>query len=98
LYDGLPVAARDVLAPEIGEIIGGSQREERLEILDTRMAEDGIDQEHYAPTLPSPASEGWFNRRSPPTVLDNSAFGWPSIPRSAVGRKSGKRIPPAGWG
>ena len=28
------VAARDVLAPEIGEIIGGSQREERLEVLD----------------------------------------------------------------
>jgi hypothetical protein len=45
-----------VLAPEIGEIIGGSQREERLEILDTRIAEHGIDREHYAPTVPSPAS------------------------------------------
>jgi hypothetical protein len=41
---------------EIGEIIRASQREERLEILDTRMAEHGIDQVHYAPTLPSPAS------------------------------------------
>ena len=45
-----------MLAPEIGEIIGGSQREERLEILDTRIAEHGIDREHYAPTVPSPAS------------------------------------------
>jgi asparaginyl-tRNA synthetase len=46
----------DPLAPGIGEIIGGSQREERLEILDRNMAERGIDREHYAPTLPSPAS------------------------------------------
>jgi asparaginyl-tRNA synthetase len=35
----------DVLAPGIGEIVGGSQREERLEFLDRRMAEIGIDQE-----------------------------------------------------
>ena len=41
-------AAMDVLAPGIGEIIGGSQREERLAVLDARMAERGIDQEHYA--------------------------------------------------
>ena len=38
----------DVLAPGIGEIIGGSQREERLEVLDRSMAERGIDKEHYA--------------------------------------------------
>src|SRR6202045_3706248 len=54
--DGLTVAAMDVLAPGIGEIIGGSQREERLEVLDRNMTERGIDREHYAPTLPSPAS------------------------------------------
>ena len=36
--DGKTVAAMDVLAPGIGEIIGGSQREERLELLDRRMA------------------------------------------------------------
>ncbi len=35
--DGRTVAAMDVLAPGIGEIIGGSQREERLEVLDERM-------------------------------------------------------------
>src|SRR5438128_6110652 len=50
--DGRTVAAMDVLAPGIGEIIGGSQREERLEVLDRSMAERGIDREHYAPTLP----------------------------------------------
>ena len=37
--DGKTVAAMDVLAPGIGEIIGGSQREERLDVLDARMAE-----------------------------------------------------------
>jgi asparaginyl-tRNA synthetase len=46
--DGSTVAAMDVLAPGIGEIIGGSQREERLEVLDARMAERGIDRDHYA--------------------------------------------------
>jgi asparaginyl-tRNA synthetase len=46
--DGRTVAAMDVLAPGIGEIVGGSQREERLEVLDARMEERGIDKEHYA--------------------------------------------------
>ena len=41
--DERTVAAMDVLAPGIGEIIGGSQREERLEILDQRMAAQGLD-------------------------------------------------------
>jgi asparaginyl-tRNA synthetase len=45
--DGRTVAAMDVLAPGIGEIIGGSQREERLEVLDARMDELGINKEHY---------------------------------------------------
>src|SRR5262245_60322756 len=38
--DGRTVAAMDVLAPGIGEIIGGSQREERLDVLDQTIAED----------------------------------------------------------
>ena len=46
--DGRTVAAMDVLAPGIGEIVGGSQREERLEVLDRRMDEVGIDKEHMA--------------------------------------------------
>ncbi len=45
--DEKTVAAMDVLAPGIGEIIGGSQREERLDILDARMAQFGLDPAHY---------------------------------------------------
>jgi asparaginyl-tRNA synthetase len=45
--DGRTVAALDVLAPGIGEIIGGSQREERLDVLERRMDELGLDKEHY---------------------------------------------------
>jgi asparaginyl-tRNA synthetase len=45
--DGRTVAAMDVLAPGIGEIIGGSQREERLDVLDARIAEMGLDREAY---------------------------------------------------
>ncbi len=41
--DEKTVAAMDVLAPGIGEIIGGSQREERLDVLDGRMAEHDLD-------------------------------------------------------
>jgi asparaginyl-tRNA synthetase len=37
----------DVLVPNIGEIIGGSQREERLEVLKARMAETGMDKAPY---------------------------------------------------
>jgi asparaginyl-tRNA synthetase len=45
--DGRTVAAMDVLAPGIGEIIGGSQREERLDVLDARMRKMGLDPAHY---------------------------------------------------
>jgi asparaginyl-tRNA synthetase len=45
--DGKTVAAMDVLAPGIGEIIGGSQREERLDYLDRRLAEMNLDGRHY---------------------------------------------------
>jgi asparaginyl-tRNA synthetase len=45
--DGRTVAAMDVLAPGIGEIIGGSQREERLEVLDRRLADFGLDPKIY---------------------------------------------------
>ena len=43
--DGKTVAAMDVLAPGIGELIGGSQREERLDRLDARLQEMGISQD-----------------------------------------------------
>jgi asparaginyl-tRNA synthetase len=45
--DGRTVAALDVLAPGIGEIIGGSQREERLDVLERRMDELELDKEAY---------------------------------------------------
>ncbi|AUQ25901.1 asparagine--tRNA ligase [Dickeya zeae] len=45
--DGKTVAAMDVLAPGIGEIIGGSQREERLDQLDIRLEEMGLSKEDY---------------------------------------------------
>jgi asparaginyl-tRNA synthetase len=45
--DEKTVAAMDVLAPGIGEIIGGSQREERLDYLDRRMQQFGLDPGHY---------------------------------------------------
>ena len=45
--EGKTVAAADCLVPGIGEIIGGSQREERLEVLERRIAELGMDPEQY---------------------------------------------------
>jgi asparaginyl-tRNA synthetase len=45
--DGRTVRAMDVLVPRVGEIIGGSQREERLEVLETRMREQGLDPQSY---------------------------------------------------
>ena len=43
--DAKTVAAMDVLVPGVGEIVGGSQREERLDVLDARMAEQGVGDE-----------------------------------------------------
>ena len=45
--DGKTVAAMDLLVPGVGEIIGGSQREERLDVLKARMAELGLSEEDY---------------------------------------------------
>ncbi len=45
--DGRTVAAMDILVPGIGELVGGSQREERYDVLESRMVEAGIDLEEY---------------------------------------------------
>lgn len=45
--DGRTVGAMDVLVPRVGEIIGGSQREERLDVLQQRMREQGLNPEDY---------------------------------------------------
>lgn len=45
--DGRTVAAMDLLVPRVGELVGGSQREERLEVLEKRMTELGFNLENY---------------------------------------------------
>jgi asparaginyl-tRNA synthetase len=45
--DGKTVRAMDVLVPRIGEIIGGSEREDRLHVLKNRIAEIGLDEKDY---------------------------------------------------
>ena len=45
--DGTTVAAMDLLVPKIGELIGGSQREERLDVLEGAIRELGQPMEHY---------------------------------------------------
>ena len=45
--DGTPSAAMDVLVPKVGEIIGGSQREERLDVLKARMDEQELNPADY---------------------------------------------------
>jgi asparaginyl-tRNA synthetase len=46
--DGRTVAAMDILVPGIGELVGGSQREERSAVLEERMHEAGLDLEEYS--------------------------------------------------
>ncbi len=63
--DAKTVAAMDVLAPGIGEIIGGSQREERLDVLDARMAASGLDREGY----------GWYRDLRRYGTVPHAGFG-----------------------
>jgi asparaginyl-tRNA synthetase len=63
--DGRTVAAMDVLAPGIGEIVGGSQREERLDVLDRRIVETGLD----------PAAYGWYRDLRRYGTVPHAGFG-----------------------
>jgi len=63
--DGKTVAAMDVLAPGIGEIIGGSQREERLDVLDRRLDEVGLPKEPY----------GWYRDLRRYGTVPHAGFG-----------------------
>jgi asparaginyl-tRNA synthetase len=63
--DGRTVAAMDVLAPGIGEIIGGSQREERLDVLDARLDELGLSKEQY----------GWYRDLRRYGTVPHAGFG-----------------------
>jgi asparaginyl-tRNA synthetase len=63
--DGKTVRAMDVLVPGVGEIIGGSQREERLDVLEERMRETGLD----------PASYSWYLDLRRYGTVPHSGFG-----------------------
>jgi asparaginyl-tRNA synthetase len=63
--DDRTVAAMDVLAPGIGEIIGGSQREERLAVLDARLIEARLDPQHY----------GWYRDLRRYGTVPHAGFG-----------------------
>ncbi|MEE2023669.1 asparagine--tRNA ligase [Alkalimonas mucilaginosa] len=63
--DGKTVAAMDILAPGIGEIIGGSQREERLDKLDERLAAMGLNKDDY----------GWYRDLRRYGTVPHSGFG-----------------------
>ena len=63
--DGKTVAAMDVLAPGIGEIIGGSQREERLDLLDARIVEMKLDPKDY----------GWYRDLRRYGTVPHAGFG-----------------------
>jgi len=63
--DGKTVAAMDVLAPGIGEIIGGAQREERADVLDQRMKEVGLDAANY----------GWYRDLRRYGTVPHAGFG-----------------------
>jgi asparaginyl-tRNA synthetase len=63
--DGKTVAAMDVLAPGIGEIIGGSQREERLDVLDARLVDARLD----------PSAYGWYRDLRRYGTVPHAGFG-----------------------
>lgn len=63
--DGRTVAAMDVLAPAVGEIIGGAQREERLDVLDARMREMDLPLEPY----------GWYRDLRRYGTVPHAGFG-----------------------
>jgi asparaginyl-tRNA synthetase len=63
--DGRTVRAMDVLVPRVGEIIGGSQREERLDVIEERMREQKLD----------PASYWWYLDLRRYGTVPHSGFG-----------------------
>jgi asparaginyl-tRNA synthetase len=63
--DGKTVRAMDVLVPKVGEIIGGSQREHRLDVLKSRMGEQGLD----------PAEYWWYTELREYGTVPHAGFG-----------------------
>ena len=91
--DGKTVAAMDVLAPGIGEIIGGSQREERLSVLDEKLAAQGLTEEldwyrdlrRYGSAPHAGFGMGFERVLNYITGMENirDAIPFPRVPRSA---------------
>ncbi len=91
--DGKTVAAMDVLAPGIGEIIGGSQREERLSVLDEKLAAQGLVEEldwyrdlrRYGSAPHAGFGMGFERVLNYITGMENirDAIPFPRVPRSA---------------
>ncbi len=91
--DGRTVAAMDVLAPGIGEIIGGSQREERLSVLDEKLAAHGLQDEldwyrdlrRYGSAPHAGFGMGFERVLNYVTGMENirDAIPFPRVPRSA---------------
>ncbi len=91
--DGRTVAAMDVLAPGIGEIIGGSQREERLSVLDEKLAAQGLTEEldwyrdlrRYGSAPHAGFGMGFERVLNYITGMENirDAIPFPRVPRSA---------------
>lgn len=63
--DGKTVAAADLLVPGVGEIVGGSQREERLDVLEKKMKDMGLDPEDY----------GWYLDTRKYGTVPHAGFG-----------------------
>jgi asparaginyl-tRNA synthetase len=91
--DGKTVAAMDVLAPGIGEIIGGSQREERLHVLDEKLEKQGLSEEldwyrdlrRYGSAPHAGFGMGFERVLNYITGMENirDAIPFPRVPRSA---------------
>lgn len=91
--DGKTVAAMDVLAPGIGEIIGGSQREERLSVLDAKLQAHGLQEEldwyrdlrRYGSAPHAGFGMGFERVLNYVTGMENirDAIPFPRVPRSA---------------
>ena len=91
--DEKTVAAMDVLAPGIGVIIGGSQREERLDVLDLRLADQGLAEElawyrdlrRYGSAPHAGFGMGFERVLNYVTGMENvrDAIPFPRVPRSA---------------
>lgn len=92
--DGKTVAAMDVLAPGIGEIIGGSQREERLSVLDEKLERQGLREEldwyrdlrRYGSAPHAGFGMGFERVLNYVTGMENirDAIPFPRVPRSAA--------------